>query len=74
MQQHVAWWCALQNIMYHHITHKAQNTRYVLSVMQEYLQYINAQFHEGSYHRPSIVNIDKRNIYIDMAGSFTLAD
>jgi hypothetical protein len=39
--QHVARWCKSQNIMYHHITHMAQNTSYVLSAMQEYLQYLN---------------------------------
>ena len=42
--------------------------------MQEYLQYINAQFLEGSYHCASIVNIDEKNIYFDMAGGLTLAD
>jgi len=74
IQQHVAHWCTSQNIMYRCITHKAQNTRYVLSVMQEYLQYINAKFLQGSYHRASIVNIDETNIYFDMAGGLTLAD
>ena len=74
IQQRVARWCTSQNIVYRRITHKAQNTRYVLSVMQEYLQYINAQFLEGSYHRASIVNIDETNIYFDMAGGLTLAD
>ena len=33
--------CTSQYIMYHHITHMAQNTHYVLSAMQKYLQYIN---------------------------------
>ena len=68
IQQRVARWCTSQNIVYRRITHKAQNTRYVLSVMQEYLQYINAQFLEGLYNCASIVNIDETNIYFDMAG------
>jgi hypothetical protein len=74
IQQRVARWCTSQNIVYRRITHKAQNTRYVLSVMQEYLQYINTQFLEGSYHRASIVNIDETNIYFVMADGLTLAD
>ena len=62
-------------IVYCCITHKAQNTRYVLSFMQEYLQYIYMQFLEGSYpHCPSIVNIDETNIYFDLAEGLALAD
>jgi hypothetical protein len=32
MQQHVACWCALHNIVYRCINHKSQNTRYVLGI------------------------------------------
>ena len=73
-QQHIAHWCASQNIVYCHITHKAQNTRYVLSIMHEYLQYIDTQFLVGSYYFPSIVNMDETKIYFDMEGGLTLAD
>jgi hypothetical protein len=63
MQQCVASLYTSQSILYHCITHKVQNTRHALRVTQEYLQYIDAQFLEGSYHRSSIVNIDsERNI------------
>ena len=74
MQQHVAHWYTSQNIVFCCITHhKAQNTRYVLSFMQEYLQYIYAQFLEGLYHCcHSIINIDEKKIYFEMEDGLTL--
>jgi DDE superfamily endonuclease len=57
-----------------HVTHVAQNTRYAVSVIDDFVVYVNEQIVSGNFGPLEIVNIDKTNIEFDTIGSTTLAD
>jgi hypothetical protein len=56
------------------VTRVAQNTRYDLTVNQEYVKYINEQIKIGPYHPQDIVSIDKTNFDFDQTSGETLAN
>jgi hypothetical protein len=49
------------------VTRVAQNTRYDLTVKQQYVQYINEQIKIGLYRPQDIASIDEINFYFDQA-------
>jgi hypothetical protein len=55
------------------VTRVAQNTRYYLTVKQQYVQYINEQIKIGHYRPQDIVSIDETNVDFDQASGKTLA-
>jgi hypothetical protein len=56
------------------VTRVSQNTRYDLTVKQQYVQYINKQIKIGRYRPQDIFSIDKTNFDFDQASGETLAD
>jgi hypothetical protein len=56
------------------VTRVAQNTRYDLTVNQQYVQYIKEQIKIGRYHPQDIVSIDETNFDFDQASGETLAN
>jgi hypothetical protein len=56
------------------VTRVVQNTRYDLTVKQQYVQYINEQIKIGGYRPQDIVSIDETNFDFDQASEETLAD
>jgi hypothetical protein len=53
-------------------TRVAQNTRYDLTVKQEYVKYINEQIKIGRYHPQDFFSIDETNFNFDQASGETL--
>jgi hypothetical protein len=49
------------------VTQVAQNTRYDMTVKQQYAQYINEQINIGRYGPHDIVSIDESNFDFDQA-------
>jgi hypothetical protein len=56
------------------VTRVAQNTRYDLTVKQEYVKYINEQIKIGLYLPQDITSIDETNFDFDQASGETLAN
>jgi hypothetical protein len=56
------------------VTRVAQNTRYDLTVNQQYVQYINKQIKIYHYRPQDIVSIDETNFDFDQASGETLAN
>jgi hypothetical protein len=56
------------------VTRVAQNTRYDLTVKQEYVKYINEQIKIGLYRPQDIVSIDENNFDFDQASREMLAN
>jgi hypothetical protein len=56
------------------VTRVAQNTRYYLTVKQQYVQYINEQIKIGRYRPQDIVSIDEPNFDCDQVSGETLAN
>jgi hypothetical protein len=54
------------------VTRVAQNTRYDLTVKQEYVKYINEQIKIGLYRPQDIVSIDETNFDFDQVSGETL--
>jgi hypothetical protein len=54
------------------VTRVAQNTRYNLTVKEQYVQYINEQIKIGRYRPQDIVSIDETNFDFDQASGETL--
>ena len=67
-------WLSSEHIVQRQVTHVAQNTQYNLSVMEQFVAYVNEQIQTGGFSADSVVNIDETNIEFDMTGSVTLAN
>jgi len=55
-----------QSIIYHCVTHVAQNHHYNAAVIADWMGYINKQIVSGKYWASTIVNIDETNIDFDL--------
>ena len=67
-------WLSSEHIVQRQVTHVAQNTQYDLSVMEQFVAYVNKQIQTGGFSADSVVHIDETNIEFDMTGSVTLAN
>jgi hypothetical protein len=56
------------------VSRVAHNTRYDLTVKQDYVKYINEQIKIGLYRPQDIVSIDETNFDFDQASGETLAN
>ena len=54
-----------QSIIYHHVTHVAQNHQYNTAVITDWMGYINEQIVSGRYWASNIMNIEETNIDFD---------
>lgn len=67
-------WLNAEHIVQRRVTHVAQNTRYNVETINDFVHYINDQIVTGGFDADQIVNIDETNIEFDMVGSITLAN
>ena len=67
-------WLSSEHIVQRRLTHVAQNTQYELSVIEQFVAYVNEQITTGGFTADSVINIDETNIEFDMTGSVTLAN
>ena len=66
-------WLLNEKIVQRRVTHVAQNTRFVRTVIDNFVHYVNQQAAVGQYKPSRIVNIDETNIYFDLTSGTTLA-
>ena len=67
-------WLSSEHIVQRQVTYVAQNTQNNLSVMEQFVVYVNEQITTGGFSADNVVNIDETNIEFDVTGSVTLAN
>jgi len=69
---HIQRFLGKNNIVSHHVTWIAQNTRYNQVVIDDWVSLVNSSIIVLKYSPSCIVNIDETNIYFDMTQVMTL--
>ena len=74
IRQRIYRWMVNERITSRRITHKAQNTRYVMDIENDFKAYIREQAKTHDIDPQYWVNIDETNIDFDIESGSTLAD